>query len=239
MSLRRGTSAAASKRTTATKKKEEEPPFELEEEELPVADAAEEDTEPPTSDPGAALISKGWEAGSKLRSGGFADRIRLSSEPVLVKFLTDEIFSWEQHFIQSEKKAFVCLRKSDKGCPLCAVGDQARARHMFSVADLSGDEVEVKKLEFGNRLYDDLLDVHEGPRGPLTRYCLRISSHGKNFDTRYVVDTVKDRDLEEEEGITADDVERETKNLKPLERDSLYIAPWETLAEVAETIVSA
>jgi hypothetical protein len=239
MSLRRGTSAAASKRTTATKKKEEEPPFEIEEEELPVVEEEEEDTEPPTSDPGAAVVGKGWDSASNNRSGDFADRIKLSSEPVLVKFLTDEPFTWRQHFIQSENKAFVCLRDTDKGCPLCAVGDQSRARHMLSVADLSGDEVEVKKLEFGNRLLDDLKAAHEGPRGPLTRYCVRISSRGKGFDTRYVVDVVKDRDLEEEEKITAEDVERETKGLEPLGPEAIYVAPRETLAEVAETVVSS
>lgn len=238
MSLRRGTSAAATKRAPAAKKVEEEPPFEMEEEELPIEEE-EEDTEAPTSDPGAAVVGKGWDSAANNRRGDFADRITLSEVPVLVKFLTDEPFTWRQHFIQSENKAFVCLRDTKAGCPLCAVGDQSRARHMLSVADLSGDEVEVKKLEFGNRLLDDLKAAHESPRGPLMRYCVRISSRGKGFDTRYFVDIVKDRDLEEEEKITADDVEREIQGLEPLGPEAIYVAPREVLAKVAETYVAS
>ncbi len=208
---------------------EEKPPFEA------------EDMGPPTKDPGVLPIGMGWDAAEENRYSGeskFADRLKLNENPVLVKFLSAEPISWQQHFVKSVNKPFVCLRKSDsRGCPLCAIGDTPKARHMMSVADLSGDEAVVKKLEFGNRLMGDLKTTHNGPKGPLTRYAIRLSSHGTGFDIRYTVDVVKDRDLEEEEGITPEAVAEAIKDLEPLGVKDVYVSSYDDILEVAESLV--
>lgn len=225
MSLRRRESA-----TTSNVAVEEKPPFEI------------EDTEVPTEDPGVVLpLGVGWDAAEENRHSGeskFADRLKLNDNPVLVKFLSAEPISWQQHFIKQVNKPFVCLRKSDsRGCPLCAIGDTPKPRHMMTVADLSGDEAVVKKLEFGNRLMDDLKATHNGPKGPLTRYAIRLSSHGTGFDIRYTVDVVKDRDLEEEEGITPEDVAQAIDGLEPLTVKDVYVSSYDDVLEVAESLV--
>lgn len=226
MSLRRGRGATEAGTTAVAL--EDRPPFDV------------DGTDVPTSDPGVLPIGMGWDAAEEVRSsdGKFADRLKLSSSPVLVKFLADKPFSWSQHFIKSVNKPYVCIRKSDpRGCPLCSIGDVPKARHMMSVADLSGEVAVVKKLEFGNRLLDALQKVHQGPKGPLTRFCIRLSSSGTGFDIQYDVDVVKDRDLEEEEEITPEEVAEEIKDLKPLGADSIFVSKYEDLVEVAESLV--
>lgn len=206
---------------------EEKPPFEI------------EDADTPTDDPGVVPIAEGWEAAenNRVSDSKYAERLKLGESPVLVKFLTDSPITWKQHFIQSTGKPYVCLKADRRGCPLCDIGDVPRPRHMMSVADLSGDEAIVKKLEFGNRLLGDLKSVHEGPKGPLTRFCVRLSSRGKGYDVAYTVDVVKDRDLEEEEEITPADVAEAIKDLEPLTTDAIYMSKYEDLAEVAESLV--
>lgn len=219
MALRRGGSSATTLDT---------PPFEV------------EALSSPTEDPGVLPITSGWDEAEANRGGDsrFPDRLKPTEDPVLIKFLTDAPISWKQHFISSVKRPFVCIKRSDpRGCPLCAVGDVPKDRHMMSVADLSGENAVVKKLEFGNRLLDDLKAVHDGPKGPLTRFCVRLSSRGKGFEIKYIVDVVKDRDLEEEEGITPEDVAEALEGLEPLGVESIFVSKYEDIAEVAESLV--
>lgn len=224
MSLRRREQSAT---TAVLDQQDDTPPFEV------------EDTRVPDSDPGVIPISQGWDAAEEQRPASkYPDRLKLSDEPVLVKFLTSQPISWQQHFVKSLNKPFVCLRKSDsRGCPLCAIGDTPRARHLMTVADLSGDDAVAKKLEFGNKLLKDLKAVHEGPRGPLDRYCIRLSSRGTGYDITYTVDVVKDRDLEEEEHLSPADVKEAIQGLEPLGIDAVYMTTYEDLVEIAEDLV--
>jgi len=189
-------------------------------------------------DSGIVPIRSGWDAAEEtakeLRSAG---RLKLGPTPVLVKFLSAEPLSWKQHFVTSLNKAYVCLSDHPKGCPLCAIGQEAKARYMFAVADLSEEEAERKKLECGPRLLETLQDVHDGPKGPLDRYCINLSSRGKGFDTRFTADVVKDRDLEEDEHISPEDVEEAISDMEPLTASDVYTSTYAELREVAEGLV--
>ncbi len=222
MSLRRREQCT----TVLDKQEDTTPPFEL------------DDNEVPTSDPGVVPITMGWDAAEDDKSKSrFPDRLKLGETPVLVKFLTVEPISWHQHFVASKNKPYVCLKGTPRGCPLCAIGDEPRARHVLTVADLSGEEAVVKKLEFGVKLLRELKQVHNGPRGPLDRFCIRLSSHGEGYAISYTVDVVKDRDLEEEEGITPEAVAEAIKDFEPLGIDSIYTSSYEDVLEVAESLV--
>lgn len=194
----------------------------------------------PVSDPGVLPISTGWDAAKENRNRSdskYPDRLKLNETPVLVKFLTSEPITWKQHFIKSLNKPFVCLKTDPRGCPLCNIGDIPKARYMLSVADLSGDEAVLKKLEFGPKLLDDLNAIHESPRGPLDRYCMRMSQRGTGFEINYMVDVVKDRDLQEEEGILPSDVMDAIDGMEALGAEAIYVSSYEDLAEIAESLV--
>lgn len=138
---------------------------------------------------------------------------RMDEEAQLVKFLTDEPWSYDQHWIKREgKQSFPCI---GKGCPLCHIGVKVSQKIVYPVLNLTplkGDEPLVQSMEVGPQNDEALADFDADPKtGPLTRMWWSISRTEKKSGGRkkynYSFLPVKDRDLEEDWEIDLDEAE--------------------------------
>lgn len=166
---------------------------------LVVEDAEEE--APATS---ARVIRRGWGAAEAVKHADspFAQRLRVTEDPIVIKFIEDEPYaSFRQHWIERPgQKSFTCIADIDpKGCPLCDAGLRPSTRFAFNVILLSNDsEASVKSYEVGPRVIDQLKNFHNDPRqGPLSKHYWAVSRSGKGATSATNHQLVKDRDLEE------------------------------------------
>lgn len=163
------------------------------------------------SKPAARQIKRGWGAADKVKNSdsAFASRLKISEDPIIIKFLEDEPYaSFRQHWIErSGQKSFTCIADLDtRGCPLCDAGSRPATRFAFNVALLEPDsDPVVKSYEVGPRVIDQLKNFHTDPRqGPLTKHYWAVSRTGKGASSATNHQMVKERDLMDEwTGIAA------------------------------------
>lgn len=152
----------------------------------------------------ARVIKSGWGAAEAVKHADspFAQRLRVTEDPIVIKFLEDEPYaSYRQHWIErAGQKSFTCIADIDpKGCPLCDAGLRPSTRFAFNVVLLSNDsEPAVKSYEVGPRVIDQLKNFHNDPRqGPLSKHFWAVSRSGKGATSATNHQLVKERDLEE------------------------------------------
>jgi len=152
----------------------------------------------------ASAIRRGWGAVEQAKSADspYAQRLRVSEEPIIIKFLEDEPYAtYRQHWVErSGQKSFTCIADLDpKGCPLCDAGSRPSTRFAFNVVLLSPDsEPVLKSYEVGPRAIDQLKNFHVDPRqGPLSKHFWAVSRSGKGATSATNHQLVKERDLEE------------------------------------------
>lgn len=152
----------------------------------------------------ARVIKSGWGAAEAVKHADspFAQRLRVTEDPIVIKFLEDEPYaSYRQHWIErAGQKSFTCIADIDpKGCPLCDAGLRPSTRFAFNVVLLSNDsEPSVKSYEVGPRVIDQLKNFHNDPRqGPLSKHFWAVSRSGKGATSATNHQLVKERDLEE------------------------------------------
>ena len=192
------------------------------EEEKPVrrrSSKPDEETGDEDSDDEAAIIpiSRGRKEIKKNRPTSEASLVffRWDEEPQLVKFLDNDPWSYDQHWVTRDgKQSFPCLGKN---CPLCAIGVKVSQKIVYPILNLApikGDDFLTQSLEVGPTL-DDTLATFDGATktGPLTRLWWSLSrtegerSKGSRKKYNYVLSPVKDRDLEEDWEIDLDEAE--------------------------------
>lgn len=163
-----------------------------------------EKTEEVSKPVGRTLVRGGWGSVDAVKNADspFAQRLKVSEEPIIIKFLNDEPYaSWRQHWVERPgQKSFVCIADFDeRGCPLCDSGDRPSVRVAFNVALLIPNEEPIlKSYEVGPRVIDQLKNFHTDPRtGPLSKHYWAVSKTGKGATTATAHQLVKDRDLAE------------------------------------------
>jgi hypothetical protein len=151
------------------------------------------------------LLRGGWQQVDVLKNADsqYAQRLKVSEEVQVVKFLDDEPFAaWHQHWVEREgQKSFVCLRDlEDRGCPLCETGNRPSQRIAFNIALLGiGAKPVVRSFEVGPRVVDQLRNLNKAPQtGPLTKHYWAVSRTGKGATTAYNLQAIRARDLQEE-----------------------------------------
>lgn len=164
------------------------------------------------------VSAAGWgqfEKAQKVASGNksFLARWkpRVGEDEVLLKFLDDEPFgSYALHWVDElqGKKGWACLRSlpEDQDCPLCDVGNSARARALLRVLVFDG-RPEVRVLEAGPMLGRDLAKRAESRHGPLSRHYWAVSAvaagaDGKSGVVTYDLQVVREDEIEEDWDIT-------------------------------------
>jgi hypothetical protein len=140
---------------------------------------------------------------------------RWVEESQLIKFLTNEPWSYDQHWVTRDgKQSFPCM---GKGCPLCAIGVKISQKIVYPILNLTptkGDDFLTQSMEVGPQL-DDVLIAHDASSktGPLDRLWWSVSrTESAGSGTRrkkysYTFTPVKDRDLEEDWEIDLDEAE--------------------------------
>lgn len=191
--------------------------------------------------PAPRMIKRGWGAVDSAVSSdsSFAQRLKVSDDPIIVKFLEDEPYAvLRQHWIErSGQKSFTCIADlSPKGCPLCDAGNRPSSRFNFNVVLLSEeDEPAIKSYEVGVRVIDQLKNFATDPRqGPLTKHYWAISRSGKGSRSSTNHQMIKDRDLDEY-GLTAlDDSELKILRKKAYDASIIQIPEYKTLLDIAK-----
>lgn len=163
----------------------------------------------------ARVIKSGWGAVEKMKSAdaAFAQRLRVTEEPVIIKFLNDAPYAtYRQHWVErSGQKSFTCIDDiDDRGCPLCKAGNRPSMKFAFNVVLLSKDgDHSIKSYEVGARVIDQLKNFHQDPRqGPLSKNYWAVSRSGKGATSATNHQMLRDRDLEdwEIEALSDDDI---------------------------------
>lgn len=167
-------------------------------------------------------MSSGWESASKLYTSPklkYATELKLSERPQLVSFIDKDgpFANYLFHFLKQKtegRRGFIC---NGRGCPLCTiVKDQPSKKTAFSVAVINDEgKAERQMLIAGSRLYQSLHAAHSA-KGPLQGNFWEISKTGNTMQsTAYTVSRIKDRDLQEEYGLTPETAREDVSELEP------------------------
>lgn len=152
----------------------------------------------------------GWGAAKSTlaEGGGFARPLKVTDEPIVVKFVDDEPFdSFRSHWI--EKTGRKSYRHLLDACPLCdPFGDQPSATSVcFNVVSFADpDHPKLEYIAAGARLAGKLEALagdkrFEGLSDP--RLYIALSATGKGTDRQPNVEVIKVRDLTEDWDIHA------------------------------------
>ncbi len=188
----------------------------------------------------ASAIRRGWGAVEQAKSADspYAQRLRVSEEPIIIKFLEDEPYAtYRQHWVErSGQKSFTCIADLDpKGCPLCDAGSRPSTRFAFNVVLLSPDsEPVLKSYEVGPRVIDQLKNFHVDPRqGPLSKHFWAVSRSGKGATSATNHQLVKERDLEEWNIDTLTEADFKVMNKSVYTADIIQIPSRKDLIQIA------
>lgn len=180
---------------------------------------SEDDDEDSDDDTAVVPISRGRKEIAKNRpvGEGNAAFFRWNEEPQLVKFLDNEPWAYNQHWVTRDgKQSFPCI---GKGCPLCSIGVKISQKLVYPILNLTpagvtSGEFITQTMEIGPQL-DETLEGYDksSKTGPLTRLWWAVSrsegarSSGRRKKYTYAFTPVKDRDLEEDWEIDLDEAE--------------------------------
>lgn len=174
----------------------------------PIWDEDTDEEAPRRSDklpPGLRVGDAGAEETMRASGGGSGiQRIALSSEPCLIKFLESENFAnYRQHWIPAgagqPDRPYVCIGFE---CPLCDIGDRTSATFMYNVLDMSAsDGPTLKILQIATKanqaLREASMDKVTGkPRRDRDFWAVSRSGKGQTSQTNFR--PVKLRDLEDD-----------------------------------------
>lgn len=192
-----------------------------------------------------AMVRSGWAGHEEMRkeSSAFTQNLKLTEEPVLVKILDDEpAVAFLQHWIERPgKRSWVCRKKTERGCPLCDIGDKPKEQLLFNVV-VMGPVPEIKPWVLGVKGGEFLKKKANDPRkGPLTRHYweLSMSGGGKRGGgtVNYDFDTVHAEDLVENWGVqplSADKLEK--FQAKRFGVESIGMTSYESLEEIVAEV---
>ena len=209
---------------------------------VPRPSAPDERDARPNSGGNARQIKRGWGAADKVKNADsqFAQRLKISEDPVIIKFLEDEPYaSFRFHWIERPgQKSFTCIADLDnRGCPLCNSGSRPSTRFAFNVVLLEPDtEPMIKSYEVGPRGIDQLKNFHTNPtQGPLSKHYWAVSRTGKGTTSSTAHQLVKDRDLIDDWYGISPIPEGNLRDLRSMSytADIIQIPDWKDLQKIA------
>lgn len=224
-------------------RRDEVKPAKLKRRTRPVEDDGDEDD---SDDERGAPVASGWKGVEETKAEGaqFADDLKLTKEPQVIKFLSDAPReAYRQHWVERKgKKSFVCFGTAEKNgtgkdCPLCAISNPARAMATFQVVLLSPDEDPViRNLVAGPMLTDQIKTYHNNPKsGPINKMYYALSITGKKQSTSYPMLVIKPRDLREDYDIEPLSVdERKTLRERAQTFNGIYRSTYSELQKIAK-----
>jgi hypothetical protein len=210
------------------------------------ADEAEEfEEEEAFAERPTVAARKGWDAAEEVQKKvkTLGDFFTFSEEPALVAFVEGApIDSYLVHWVDTKdgRRSFRCLDgEEDYECALCEIGDNPSAKFAFWVVEFTfkGDDIEYdsRVMETGTKLKNMLKDMNDDVRkgGPLDGNFFSAHRTGKKQTTQYHISRVKDRDLLEDWGLSAEDGRTAIKEMQEKGEPRLYIPNIEDVEAAA------
>jgi len=187
-------------------------------------------------------VASGWAAADiqNAPSGDFPVEFKHSEEYQLVKFIDEggPFATYSQHFLKQKtegRRSYVCVGDN---CPLCIkLQDKPERKTAFTIANIVDGTAQRQMLIATPRLYKSLHAAEFSPQGPLVKNLWAISRTGKMQQTQYNLLAVKARDLGEDWGLNAEEVEAQIVEIKPFERNAIKTHTYAELLEVAESLL--
>lgn len=149
-------------------------------------------------------------------------------DEAVVKFLDEDPWAYDQHWVtRGGKQSFACIGR-DNGCPFCEIGSQPSGRYVYQILNLSLPDPLVQGLEVGPTQATDLDAFDEDRKtGPLPRMWWGLSrtklAKPKGLQKyQYLIRPIKDRDLEDDYEITLDWAEDAVAAAVPLKDDQYF-----------------
>lgn len=194
----------------------------------------EDEGEEDDDDEPRKAIKGGWGRASavKANTSDFPNELKLKDydeDGVLLAFLDrdGEPFSaYAQHWLQKEgKRSYVCPVGTfpddpDVECPICdnisGKDGQARDYVAFNVVVMDPSGPQLMVLNASGRLQGELVSAQKGKYGPLDVGYWNLKQSGKAPHTTYTMVPVKERDLDEDWGVSPlddDDLDRLEKKM--------------------------
>jgi hypothetical protein len=185
----------------------------------------------------------GWDAADEVQKKvkSLGDFFTPTEDPALICFVQGAPFdSYLVHWVDTKdgRRSFRCADE-DGDCALCEIGDSPAAKFAFWVVEFTIKEEQVdydtRVWEVGTKLKNTLKDMNAEPRkgGPLDGNFFSAHRTGKKQTTQYHVSRVKDRDLEEDWGLSAADGRKAVEELAAKGEPRLFIPNIEDVEAAA------
>lgn len=163
-----------------------------------------------SGDASAPAHGAGWDDVEKVASASGGDAyLKVTENRQVIKILNDGPFDvFASHWIDEIEEGSKSVRCwGNPECPLCAIGDKAkRFSACFDVVSLEDPEYPIMKVwDVGIKLARQLKEIAtDAKRGPLNRADLyfTVRKEQKKKAVEYTLERVKERDLEEEYGVS-------------------------------------
>jgi hypothetical protein len=196
----------------------------------------------PESTSTQTAVQSGWDAAEKLVTSSveFPTEYKHSDQFQLIKFIdtSGPFANYRQHFLKEKtegRRSYVCIGDN---CPLCLkLNDKPEIKRAFSIINLSAKPYQRQMLIATPRLYKTLHAGEFSPQGPLVKNFWALSRTGVKQQTVYNLMAVKARDLSEDWGLSAEEVEASIAQLKPFDRSEIREDSYATLLDVANSLL--
>lgn len=187
-------------------------------------------------------VQSGWDAAEKLvtTSVDFPTEYKHSEQFQLIKFIdtAGPFANYRQHFLKEKtegRRSYVCIGDN---CPLCLkLNDKPEIKRAFTIINLSAKPYQRQMLIATPRLYKTLHAGEFSPQGPLTKNYWALSRTGVKQQTVYNLMAVKARDLSEDWGLNAEEVETSISTFKPFERSEIREDSYASLLDIANSLL--
>jgi len=120
-----------------------------------------------------------------------------AGEKVILHVLSEEPYSFRQHYFQAVNRGAIC---AGSACPACQNGHSVRKQHAFVVYDLTAGEVKIWVM--GNTVAEQLKAIYDEYGHSLADVDLSVKRVGTGKSTKYIIMPMKTKYSNE-----ADDVE--------------------------------
>lgn len=191
----------------------------------------------------ATSVQSGWEAAEKLVtvSVEYPTEFKHSESFQLIKFidLAGPFANYRQHFLKEKtegRRSYVWDGVGPNDPLETILNSKPEIKRAFSIVNLTAKPFQRQMLIATPRLYKTLHAAEFSPQGPLTKNYWAISRTGVKQQTVYNLMAVKARDLEEDWGLSAEEVDAAIATFKPFERSEIRTDSYATLLELANSL---
>jgi hypothetical protein len=192
----------------------------------------------------STAVQGGWEAAEKLVTTTlkeFPVEYKHSNTFQLIKFidLSGPFASYSQHFLKDKegRKSYVWDGVGAYDPLETILKSKPEIKRAFSIVNLSAKPFQRQMIIASPRLYKTLHAAEFSPQGPLTKNYWALSRTGEKQQTVYNLMAVKARDLQEDWGLSVEEVEAAIAGFQPFTIADIRQDNFAALEELAKSLL--